>query len=187
MKRIAILGGTFNPIHLGHLVMAQTALEKMKLDQVVFVPSNIPPHKSSKSLISAEDRYNMVRSAVRGHRGLSVSDVEIKRKGKSYSIDTVREFSAKGTKLFFILGQDAFDGLKDWKRIGELEDLVEFIVLNRPGSKKRRSRFKHHFIVMPNIEIASSDLRRMLANGQSVRYLVPDRVLKYISRRKLYQ
>ena len=162
MKRIAILGGTFNPIHIGHLTAAQVAQEEMRLDQVVFVPSFLPPHKTENNLASAAHRLAMVRLAIRDNPKFSVSDCEIKKGGKSYSIDTVRFFRKKypkSTTLFFIIGADELNALKGWKDINELVNLVSFIAVNRPGYKPAGHKLiKHESIQMPAIDRKSTRL-----------------------------
>ena len=191
-KRIGIFGGTFNPIHIGHLAIAEVAQEKCGLDEVVFVPSYQPPHKTISYLAPAKDRYRMVRLAVEGHSDFSVSDCEIKRKGRSFTIDTVRDFRKrlpKSTQLFFIIGGDSFPDLSLWKEIDALSRLVTFIVVNRPGYRlpKGRRGIKYTAVVMPGIDLSSSHLRQRITERKSVKYFVPDKVLQYIKRQKLYQ
>ena len=188
MQAIGILGGTFNPIHLGHLVMAQEVFEKLKLDKIIFVPSNIPPHKR-KDVVPAAKRYAMVRLAIQGNPAFEVSDCEIKRAGKSFSIDTaqfLRQQFPVGTKFFFIIGGDSFSTLSTWKNIDQLCQLVSFVVVNRPGSKRRRSRIKTKFVSMPSIGISSSDIRKRIAKNQSIKYLLSNQVVEYIEKNKFY-
>ena len=134
MKRIGLLGGTFDPVHIGHLLMARTALEMMELDKVVFIPSCVPPHKKSPTLFAAKDRLQMVRVATRGNPRLAVSDFEIKKGGRSYSVDTVRHFrdmNEASCKLFFIVGGDAVKELDTWKDIDEIKTMCSFVqILN---------------------------------------------------------
>ncbi|OGX26841.1 MAG: nicotinate (nicotinamide) nucleotide adenylyltransferase [Omnitrophica WOR_2 bacterium RIFCSPHIGHO2_01_FULL_48_9] len=190
MRRIGLLGGTFNPIHIGHLTMAQVAMERMNLDKIIFIPSCIPPHKKIKNLAAARHRYNMVRLALQGNPDFAVSNFEIQKAGKSYSIDTVRYFRKKyprGTKLFFIIGADALAGLRDWKNIDQLLKLVTFVVVNRPGYIYRGSRIRYKYVAMPDIDIASSFLRSRVAEGRSIKYFVPDKVFAYIKKHRLYK
>ena len=135
-ERIGILGGTFDPVHIGHMAIAQKALEKCRLDKVIFVPSALPPHKKMPRLASAWDRYRMVALAAQGNPRFEVSDYEVQKGGKSYSIDTVCHFRAQypaETKLFFIIGEDNVDTLETWKEIDRIIEIVTFIVVNRPG------------------------------------------------------
>ena len=189
MKRIGILGGTFNPIHMGHLAIAQVSRERLSLDKVYFVPTNIPPYKSSRSVISSLHRYNMVNLAIKGNPFFGVSDFEIKREGKSYSIDTVEHFKkvfSKNAKLFFIVGEDAFMTLHTWRKIEEISKLVTFVVVNRPGFKDKQPKIKSKAIVMPGLDISSSAIRRDLRSGKTVKYFLPEKVLGYIKKKKIY-
>lgn len=189
-KRIGILGGTFDPIHIGHLAMAKMAQDQMRLDQVIFVPSFLPPHKSSGQIVAANDRLKMVRLAIKGARGFSVSDFEVKKTGKSYSVDTLRHFKKvfpKGTKLFFIVGEDAYTGLKNWRKIEEILNIVEFIVVNRPGPFEKTGRVHCHHVVMPGIDISSSYIRQRIGQKKEVKYFVPEDVFRYINKNKLYR
>ncbi len=189
MKRLGILGGTFDPIHLGHLAMAQIVLEKMKLDKIFFVPCQLPPHKSARGVTPAFHRYEMVHRAIQGNPGFAVSPFEIEKPGKSYTIDTVRYFSGffPGARLFFIVGFDSFVTLKDWRKIEEILKIVDFVVVNRPGSFHNRQAIKHHTIVMPGMDVSSSYIRQCLRQQKSIRYFVPQGVLRYIENHKLYQ
>lgn len=188
-KRIGILGGTFNPIHIGHLSIAQTVQEKFGLEKVLFVPAFRPPHRNIVKLASPEERFQIVRLGINSNAFFDVSDFEIKREGKSYSIDTVkyfREVYPKGTKLFFIIGADNFVELSKWKCIDEILEIVSFIVVNRPGYEIKDSEIKHYIVNMPGMDITSSHIRRRIAQGKSVKYLVPESVFRYIKRKKLY-
>lgn len=190
-KRIGIFGGTFNPIHIGHLAIAQMAQEKCGLDEVIFVPSNQPPHKMAGYVAPAKDRYRMACLAVAGNRGFAVSDCEIKRGGRSFTIDTARHFRKKFSKtadLFFIIGGDSFPELSSWKEIDALSKLVTFIVVNRPGYRlpKGHHGIRYTSVVMPGIDLSSSYLRQRITQGKTVKYFVPDKVLQYIKRQKLY-
>lgn len=190
MKRIGLLGGTFNPIHTGHLAAAQAALEKLKLDQVIFIPCYLPPHKTGKGLLKAKTRSQLVKLAIAGNSKFSFSNHEITRKGKSYSIDTVDYFQKKflyRAKLFFIIGADSQPQLARWKRIEELKKKVTFVMVNRPGQKTKKSRIKIRTVTMPGLEISSTDIRRRLQRKESIQYLVPEKVYRYIKKNRLYR
>jgi len=190
VKRIGLLGGTFNPIHFGHLAMAQLACERMSLDKVVFIPSNIPPHKNVKDLAPSQDRFAMIQLAIQNNPSFTVSDFEIKQPGKSYSINTVRHFQKlypKNTKLFFIIGEDAVWHLNKWKRIEDIRKIVNFIVVNRPGYHIREARAKYFYVAMPAIDIASSFLRERIIQGEAIDYFVPKNVAAYIRKHRLYK
>jgi nicotinate-nucleotide adenylyltransferase len=190
MKRIGILGGTFNPIHIGHLTIAEMVYEKLKLDKVIFIPSYFPPHKSNKNVASAAGRYHMVGLAVRKNPHFGISDYEVKKGGKSYSIETVtylKECYPSGTKFFFIIGRDLLPTLHTWKRIDDVLKMVSFVTLNRPGYKQEKSRIRVRAISIPELQISSSYVRKRITMGRTVRYLVPDNVLDYIKRKRLYK
>jgi len=189
-ERIGILGGTFDPVHIGHMAIAQKALEKCRLDKVIFVPSALPPHKKMPRLASAWDRYRMVALAAQGNPRFEVSDYEVQKGGKSYSIDTVCHFRAQypaETKLFFIIGEDNVDTLETWKEIDRIIEIVTFIVVNRPGFRNHQKKIKFQSVMLPGMDISSSYLRRAIAQGKTIKYLVPDKVLEYIEHNQLYK
>ena len=188
-RRIGILGGTFNPIHIGHLAIAQVVQEKCDLDKVIFVPSFLPPHKKIPDLASAQDRFAMVQLSIKDNPRFAVSDFEIKREGKSYSIDTVRYFQETlpaGTKLFFIIGEDSAAELETWREITALLKAATFIVVNRPGHSQQSTKMKHLTVTMPGIDVSSSYIRRQVKLGESINYLVPRGVFRYIEKHHLY-
>ena len=190
MKKIGLLGGTFDPLHIGHLLMARTALEEMRLDRVIFIPSCVPPHKRVPTLFEAADRFEMVRLAVSEVAEFEASDFEIKKGGKSYSVDTVHHFRdtlGSGVKLFFIVGGDAVKELDTWKDIGELKKLCAFISVNRPGYPRGDEKLKYHAVTMNGIEMSSTEIRKRILSGKSIQFLVPDAVLRYIKAKKLYK
>lgn len=189
-QRIGVLGGTFNPIHVGHLAIAQMALERMHLTKVVFVPAHIPPHKNPGVVAGAKHRYQMVRLAIEGNDTFEVSDFEINKRGKSYTVDTMKyfhHFYPPDTKLYFIIGGDTLGDLRSWRYIEEILKIAEFIVVNRPGYVKKPGDVRHHSVIMPGIDISSSYVRIRLFQGRTIRYFVPDKVLEYISQNQLYQ
>ncbi|MDA8137132.1 MAG: nicotinate-nucleotide adenylyltransferase [Desulfobacteraceae bacterium] len=136
-SRLGLFGGTFNPIHRGHLRVAEDVLRHLALDQIFFIPSALPPHKSTGALAAAQDRLEMVRLALAGHAQMSVSEIEIQRTGPSYTIDTVRQFkvmSSATTEFFFIVGVDAFLEIHTWYQFKQLFEETAFAVVSRPGS-----------------------------------------------------
>jgi nicotinate-nucleotide adenylyltransferase len=188
--RIGILGGTFNPIHIGHLILAEEAHFKLKLDKLVFVPAFMPPHKSSLDVISAKDRFEMVKIAVEDNPAFEVSTFEIDSKKKSYSIDTLKEFRGvygEDTQLCFITGSDSLKDLFSWKNINDIFKISKFIVANRPGYPMGEVPKEVDTVVITPIEVSSEDIRKRLAEGRSIRYLVPETVRKYIVDHKLYR
>ncbi|MEW5895490.1 MAG: nicotinate-nucleotide adenylyltransferase [Candidatus Omnitrophota bacterium] len=189
MKKIGILGGTFNPLHIGHLAIAQAAQEKMGLDKIIFVPSAQPPHKRITHLASAQDRLEMVCLSIKNNPNFDFSDYEVRKGGKSYTVDTVKHFYEEfgaGTKLFFILGGDAACQLHTWRRVSEIIKYVTFIVVNRPGHDDCVSKIPHHSITMPGLDISSSYVRGRILQGKSIKYLVPEEVFRYIESHKIY-
>lgn len=189
---IGIMGGTFNPIHFGHLLAAEEARQQFKLKEIIFVPVARPPHKNQQNIVSPEDRYKMTCLAVKSNKYFKASDIEIKRKGTSYSQDTVVEFKKiyKNAKIYFITGADAIAELDTWKNANELHKLCQFIAVNRPGHrlkiKKEYLKFTH-ILEIPGVAISSTEIRHKVQQGKSIKYLVPENVERYIYTHKLYQ
>ena len=188
-QRIGILGGSFNPIHWGHLILAEQARQILNLDKIVFVPANIPVHKKAIYLAPPKDRYQMVCLAIRPNPHFSVSDLEIKRKGPSYSIDTLKQLKQilPGARLYFIVGSDFLGQYRSWKRINELKRICRIIVAKRPGYRLRALPKAMQSITISELDISSSQVRQRIKSGHSVRYLVPEAVLKYILKKGLYR
>lgn len=199
-RRIGILGGTFNPIHLGHLITAEDALQQLRLERVIFVPSAVPPHKMVDKLAGGGDRLRMIKLAIRGHDRFEVDDIEIKRGGKSYSVDTLMEWHRRDPRadLYFIIGADSLRELHLWREAQRLVRLCTFVTVPRPGFKTKpvvdprldaatRRRLRQHVLRGHACDIASRDIRARVASGRSIRYLVPDAVREYIQRRGLYR
>ena len=187
--RIGILGGTFNPPHLGHLVLAREVLNKLKLDKVLFIPAYIPPHKKIKDN-NAYLRYRMVLLACKGNSKFEVSKIELERKTISYSVDTLQKLwnrYGKDIELFFIIGSDSLDELENWKDIDKILRLAKLIVVNRPGFPVKRVSSKIKQIKIPALDISSSMIRDRMRNSKSIRYLVPELVRKFIIKNKLYK
>ncbi len=188
MTRIALFGGTFDPVHIGHLLMARTAQEEMGFDKIIFIPSCVPPHKRSSTLFSVEDRIAMVRLAVAYNSSFEVSDFEVKKGGRSYSVDTVRHFRdlyPSDVKLYFIVGGDAINQIHTWKDIDQIKRLCAFVSVNRPGYSRGLAKFKYHSISMHGIDMSSTEIRKRLQQGKSIQYLVPESVLGYIREHRL--
>ena len=187
--RIGILGGTFNPIHIGHLILAEEAHFKLKLDKLVFVPAFVPPHKNSSEIVNSKDRLEMVRLATEDNPDFEVSTFEVDSKKKSYSIDTLKEFRGiygEDAQLCFITGSDSLKDLFSWKNINDIFKISKFIVANRPGYPIKDVPKEVDTVVITPIEVSSEDIRKRLSEGRSIRYLVPEKVRKYILDRKLY-
>lgn len=183
------MGGSFDPVHIGHLILAEYALVNFALSKIIFVPNHLPPHKEA-AVANSQERYNMLKLAIMDNPRFEVSELELKRKGVSYTYDTLLELKRElpGAKLYFILGADAYSELETWKNYPELIKLTEFIVASRPGTKlKKLAGVKVHKLSMPEIEISSSYLRERAKAKLSFRYLVPERVRDYILNYKLYR
>lgn len=212
-KRIGLFGGTFNPIHLGHLRGAEEIREILDLDEVIFIPAAIPPHKGIEEIIDAKHRLEMVRLATATNSYFSTSDIELLRPGKSYSIDTIRFFKeSHRDSLFFILGRDAFVEIETWKDFQQLFTLCNFIVMTRPGFQKtpptsqlpgalvqtfrydrKNEAWTHlsghtlYFKEITFLDISSSKVRELIEGGGSVKYLIPVEVENYIQKNGLYR
>lgn len=215
-ERIGLLGGTFNPIHLGHLRAAEEVEEKFSLDTVLFVPSYIPPHKLTTEMAAPEDRLAMVKLAVRGRPRFAASSVEIEARQTSYSIITLDKVKRTypDARLFFIVGVDAFLEIETWKSYRDVLEQCRFIVVSRPGhrlgqAKKvlpgeyrdkilhargpgrvdQRSILKHRIFLVGirALDISSTEIRSRIRRGQPIKGLVPEAVEEYINNNKLYQ
>lgn len=194
--RIGLMGGTFDPIHYGHLVTAEAAREKFVLDEVVFVPSGNPPHKKETPISAAEHRLMMVTMATISNPDFHVSTMELKRPGFSYTFDTVNEFLRQYNnkcEIYFITGADAVLEITSWKDVEALMEKCYFIAATRPGFNldelyKLPPDFlaKIRFMQVPALAISSTDIRRRVAYGESIKYLLPESVENYIYKQKLY-
>ena len=186
--KIGILGGTFNPIHMGHLILAEEIRQLYLLDKVFFVPTNIPPHKDNGDIVEAFHRLRMVKLAVEDNPNFAVSDMEIKRGGRSYTIDTVKTFKNlyPNDEIYFIIGSDLFKYLDEWKDLPEIIDMVKFIVVRRPGSF---DSLPSHLetVDIHTVDISGFEIRQCIKKGRSYRYFVPERVMSYIEKNKLYR
>ena len=188
--RIGILGGTFDPVHMGHLILAQEACEKLKLARVVFIPCYTPPHKEANQVADPEDRYRMVVLATQSNPSFEVSRTEIDRGGTSYSVETLRELKERlgeATELFFIVGSDSLDELISWKDVNEIFRSANFIVAQRPGYPIKELPELAKVMRISSFEISSTGIRQRIREAESIRYLVPDPVREYIIEKKLYQ
>lgn len=189
-RRIGVLGGTFDPPHIGHLVTAINVRHELALDVVLMVVANEPWQKtSSRSITPAADRLAMVREAVEGVDGVVASDLEVRRGGPSYSVDTLVTLRAAepDAELFLLLGTDAAAGLPTWGQSDRLEELCRIIVVDRPGGAAELPiGFACERVVVPRLEVSSTDLRERVVDGRPLRYLVPDRVVSLIREGELY-
>lgn len=199
-ERIGVLGGSFDPIHVGHLWLATLAADALQLDRVLLMPAARPPHKPRQRLTNAADRIGMVRLAINGDRRLDVSLIEMRRPGPSYTVDSLVELRAtygEATALFLIMAADTLAQIDGWREPDRILQLAEWAVGPRPGTPlpdpaALRARFgaaaaRIHLLSGPSLDVSGSDLRRRVAAGRAIRYLVPEAVASYISQRGLYR
>ena len=210
-RSIGLFGGTFDPLHLGHLRCALEVKEAFHLSHVIFILAATPPHKVDRPIIATRDRWNMVKLAIADNPSFSLSDVEIRREGKSYSIETISYYHRRlkrGEGLFFILGADAFCEIETWKDYPQLFTLCDFIVISRPNfdplqapvlqsegftQEGAGNRFLHpsgHSVFLLSVTpfgISSTEIRRIVREGRSLTYLVPQAVEEYIMSKGLYR
>ena len=199
-KKIGLLGGTFDPIHLGHLLTADFVMKALDLEKIIFIPVNHPPHKTDMDVTSAEHRYLMTMLATSHNPAFEVSDVEIKRDGLSYTIDTLNWFISqygKDTEFYFILGADAVAALDQWERFEELLNICYFVAATRPGFMEKVEDAKQTFgklgkkkiiwLDTPELNISSTEIRYRVKNNIPIKYIVPTAVEKYIYKEGLYK
>ncbi len=209
--RVGIFGGTFDPVHVGHLRTAEEIREQYLMDRVYFVPAHIPPHKRNLEITDSVLRLIMLRKAMRGNSFLYVSDIEIKNQGVSYSINTIKMFKKKFEELYFIMGIDAFMEIDTWCSYRDIFNHTNFIIMERPVNAEKKAdisfpsdmrgeikkidgnTFKHvsgnriYMQKVTQLDISSTKIREAARNGRSIRYLVPQQVEKFINERKLYR
>lgn len=188
--RIGILGGTFDPIHNGHIHLARELCKRLALKKIIFIPTYIPPHKPDTKISSGIHRYNMVKLAIARSKKFELSDIELKRKGRSYSVDTLRQLKrryGKRVQLFFITGSDSLKDINKWRDTEEILKLCTFVVVKRPGFRVRNADHCFPILDINAKDASSSDIRRRLKNHRSITRLVPARVRDYIEKCGLYQ
>lgn len=199
-NRIGIMGGTFDPIHYAHLFIAQTALDELNLDKILFIPTGRPPHKRENIITDACKRIDMLKLAVKSNPKFDISTIEITRGKTSYTIDTIRELQQyynKGTEFYFIMGSDAFKYIETWKNYKELLKIAKFVVMTRQVlrnglldekirflTKERDANIKK--IEIPFLDISSTIIRKRVKKGNPIKYLLPENVEKYIFDNGLY-
>jgi nicotinate-nucleotide adenylyltransferase len=190
---VGVFGGTFDPPHIGHLIIAQHVLQEIGLDRIVFVPGATPPHKQDREISPATDRLAMLRAAIIGNPGFEVSEAEIERGGVSFTVDTLLHMHAARPDdgLYFLLGMDNLPEFAAWKDPDRIVDLARLVVMTRPGFSPELPSFvasKNPLLCkVPGIGVSSSMVREMVAGGRSIRYLVPDAVARHIAGRRLYR
>lgn len=187
MKKVGILGGTFNPPHIGHCIIANEVLHKLKLDEVRLMPNATPPHKKMQEETTDVQRIEMVRLAIQGVDGLKVEPFEIERGGVSYSYMTMLAMKENepDCEFYFIIGGDSIDSLHTWYKIDELIKIVKFIGVKRPGSQNQ-GKYPVQMIDIPEIDLSSSIIRNRFKNNDTVQFLLPKAVEEYIRKEHLY-
>ncbi len=198
-KGLGIFGGTFNPIHMGHLRLAQEVCKRMDLEKIVFVPDALPPHKLGTGFAPAQDRFNMVQLAIQEYPNFIVSDIELRRTGLSYTIDTLRELHDihPNKDLYFIIGADSVQQLHTWHNAHEMIQLATFVGVVRPGYDAVLDEAVKHFgeiakkrillLDTPKYDISATKIRERIAEGLPIDGLVPDCVKQYIEDKGLYR
>lgn len=199
-QRVGVFGGSFDPVHLGHLVVAEQCREQARLDRVLFVPAAQPPHKLTKSLTDPRHRVAMLELAIAGHEHFEVSTVELERSGPSYTVETLEALkqSAPDSSLFLIMGADMLMDFPTWRQPQRILELAEILACNRPGVQVNldrgrplsfvdRLRERLRLIQVPEIGISATDIRGRVRAGRSIRYLVPRAVECYIEEHGLYR
>jgi len=199
LDSLGILGGTFDPVHYGHLIAAEYARHEYKLEKVIFMPAARPPHKELTEVLDSNHRYEMVKRAIAGNPAFVLSNLEMKRTGNSYTIDTIRYLISEypETAIFFIMGADSLLTMMTWKDYQTLAQLCQFVVVTRPGYVIQKDDpvleqlpselwDNVHFLPIPGLDISSSDIRQRVAAGRPIKYLLPSDVEEYIMETGLY-
>lgn len=186
--KIGIYGGSFNPIHNGHLIIAEYVRDYYSLDKIIFIPVGIPSHREN-NLVEKESRFEMVKEAIKSNKNFEISDIEIKKEGVSYSIDTLRELIKiyPEAEFYEIIGEDAAEILPTWKEIDTLMKMSKFLILHRAGSSFINSYENAEVVKGPVIEISATEIRKRAASGKSIKYLVPEIVEKIILKNRYYR
>jgi nicotinate-nucleotide adenylyltransferase len=185
LKKIAIYGGTFDPVHHAHLILAREAIETLDLDKVILVPAKISPLKKAAPIASGEVRLEMLQAAIKGETKFEVDECELLRPPPSYTIDSVEEIHRRecDASIYCLIGEDNVEQLPRWRRFTELEKIVRFIVLDRSGKQPTHS----YELIRRRIDISATEIRQRVAQNESIRYLVPRSVEEIIQREKLYR
>lgn len=188
MKKIGILGGTFDPPHFGHLLIANEVYHGLELDEVWFLPNQEPPHKKKNNEVSNENRVAMLKLATEGISFFKVETIELERLGPSYSYDTMKQLIDRypTVQFHFIIGGDMIEYLPKWYKIEELLKMVSFVGVNRPHYQAE-TPFPIQHLEVPNVDVSSSLIRNRVAEGKTIRYLLPDTVIDYLKENRLYE
>ena len=187
-ERIGLLGGTFNPPHMGHLIIAEQVGKQLGLDAVWFLPAHVPPHKRVKHLAKVEERKKMIQSAIGDNSFFKLDETDLKREGKSYTYDTIKQLKKEHPEkeFYFIIGGDMAESLSEWYRIDELVQMIQFVAVKRKGYSADTD-YSVIWVDCPLIEISSTQIRKKISDGCTIRYLIPESTRKYIEKMGLYK
>lgn len=197
-KNLAIFGGTFNPVHFGHLLIAEQAYNFFEIDHIIFMPAGIPPHKESSHIIAPEHRLNMVRLAIKDNDNFSCSDYELNKRGKSFTVQTLKYFQQKNIaeEIFFIIGADSLVDIFNWREPSYILANSTLIVARRPGydlkqylQNEKYKPYRNRILIMDTfkVEYSSTVIRDYINKGHSIKYQTPDSVIEYIDHNHLYR
>jgi nicotinate-nucleotide adenylyltransferase len=187
MKKVGILGGTFDPPHFGHLLIANEVLFALQLDEIWFMPNQEPPHKKKSDAVKNDDRLHMLQLAIGDNHAFQIQSIELEREGPSYTVETMKLINDEfpDHQFFFIIGADMIEYLPNWHKIDELVKLVQFVGVDRPHYSHQTS-YPVHYVDVPALDISSSMIRERVKSRKTVRYLLPDSVISYIEEKRLY-
>lgn len=198
-RKIGIMGGTFDPIHFGHLVISEVSRFEFDLEKIIFIPTGVPPHKATYMVTNPEHRYNMVQLAIEDNPNFEISPIEIERPGPSYTVDTLRQLvnNYPDTEFYLITGADAILEITTWKSFEQLAELCYFIAATRPGYQNEnflkqikilpgKLPEKIFPIEVPGVAVSSTEIRKRIAQGKPIKYLLPQKIENYIFQNRLY-
>lgn len=188
MKRVGILGGTFDPPHYGHLLIANEVLHGLGLDEIWFLPNQEPPHKKKTNLVRNEDRVRMLELAIADAPSFRIETVELERSGPSYTYDTMKQLTDihEDKEFYFIIGADMVEYLPKWYKIEELLKIVSFVGVNRPNYRNE-TIYPISYLDIPEFAVSSSMIRQRIAEGKTIKYLLPNSIIEYLKENKLYE
>lgn len=191
--KLALFGGTFDPPHIGHLVAAQDVVEALDLDRLHFVPAGLPPHKRDRTFSPGALRLRMLRASLQGDSRMAASDVELRRDGPSFTVDTLRETARRRpeAELYFVMGVDQFAALHSWKEPEDVARLAHLVVITREGDEPEAVEpgvdVPYEFVPVTRVDVSSSQIRRRVREGRRIHYLVPDPVRRIVESERLYR
>ncbi len=188
-SRVGVFGGTFDPVHVGHLVVAQEVHDALNLDVVLWMPAALPPHRREEAVTAGEIRYEMIRAAVGDDARFEVSRLELDRPGPSFTVDTLEALRERepAAELFLVLGADQVTRLRGWRRPERILELATVVAVGRNGTTATSMDVPHEWVEIPRLDVSASSIRNRVAAGRPIRFLAPDPVCRIIEREALYQ